>query len=221
MSDREIPGLSAVLEREIYEHCFSATDREVGGVLVGTMRPGSPPVVEASIPALRAAESAAQLTFTQDAWEHIHRVLETEYPSRTIVGWYHTHPGYGLFLSDQDLFIHRNFFQNHGQIALVVDPVAREEAVFAWYGDDVREFGRRRCAWERNVPSRRRPSTSAGADPDEGIRTISPESSGSAEAHHLSPRIAMREHRPTLSSGIYFAAIGIAAGTIAWELLLK
>ena len=47
-----------------------------------------------------------------------------------IVGWYHTHPDFGIFLSDYDVFIHQHFFSGPGQIALVIDPVRKLEGVF-------------------------------------------------------------------------------------------
>ena len=128
-----IPGLRRVCEAIIYEHVFSNADREVGGVLVGRFaREGAMPKVSGAIPAIAADEQRATLTFTQDSWEHVHRVLESDYAGDRIVGWYHSHPGFGIFLSGHDLFIHRNFFSDRSQIALVVDPIARVEGVFAW-----------------------------------------------------------------------------------------
>lgn len=128
-----IPGLLHVCESIIYQHVFSTADREVGGVLVGRIaHDGAMPTVTGAIPAIAADEQRAALTFTQDSWEHVHRVLDSEYPNERIVGWYHSHPGFGIFLSGHDLFIHRNFFSGQSQIALVIDPIAREEGVFAW-----------------------------------------------------------------------------------------
>lgn len=128
-----IPGLSRVCEAVIYKHVFSNAEREVGGVLVGRIKQaGAMPVVTGAIPAIAADEQRAALTFTQDSWEHVHRVLDSEYPGEQIVGWYHSHPSFGIFLSGHDLFIHRNFFSGRSQIALVVDPIACEEGVFAW-----------------------------------------------------------------------------------------
>lgn len=46
------------------------------------------------------------------------------------MGWYHSHPGFGLFLSDYDAFIQQNFFGAPGQVALVVDPV---EGCLGWF----------------------------------------------------------------------------------------
>ena len=120
-------------EAVIYAHVFSNAEREVGGVLVGRIaHDGAMPTITGAIPAIAADEQRAALTFTQDSWEHVHRVLDKEYPNERIVGWYHSHPAFGIFLSGHDLFIHRNFFSGQSQIALVVDPIAREEGVFAW-----------------------------------------------------------------------------------------
>jgi proteasome lid subunit RPN8/RPN11 len=130
----EIAGLQAVSDAVIYQHVFDNADREVGGVLVGRMAAdGGLPLVTGAIPAISADEQRATLTFTQEAWAHVHRVLESEFPpDEQIVGWYHSHPGFGIFLSGHDLFIHENFFSAPSQIAVVVDPHARMEGVFAW-----------------------------------------------------------------------------------------
>ncbi len=119
----------------VYPHVFEHHDREVGGVLVGrAARHGGPPLITGAIPAIQADERRDSLTFTQDAWEHVHRTLDTQFPpEEQIVGWYHSHPGFGIFLSEHDLFIHRNFFSGPSQIALVVDPHAMTEGVFVWH----------------------------------------------------------------------------------------
>src|SRR5690606_25238601 len=65
-------------------------------------------------------------------WDYVHQVLESDYPGQKIVGWYHTHPDFGVFLSGMDLFIQDNFFNLPWQVAFVYDPVRREEGVFVW-----------------------------------------------------------------------------------------
>jgi hypothetical protein len=68
----------------------------------------------------------------------VHRTLDRDFPDEEqIVGWYHSHPGFGIFLSEHDLFIHRNFFGGPSQIAVVVDPLAGTEGVFAWRDDRI------------------------------------------------------------------------------------
>jgi proteasome lid subunit RPN8/RPN11 len=133
-SASEVIGLRSVSEATIYPHVFRNADREVGGVLVGrTPADGSLPMVTGAIPAISADERRATLTFTQDSWAHVHRTLDREFPTdEQIVGWYHSHPGFGIFLSGHDLFIHENFFGGSSQIAVVVDPCACREGAFVW-----------------------------------------------------------------------------------------
>jgi hypothetical protein len=40
-----------------------------------------------------------------------------------IVGWYHSHPGYGVEFSEMDVFIQKNFFSSPTQVGLVTDPL--------------------------------------------------------------------------------------------------
>ncbi len=74
------------------------------------------------------------MTFTQDTWAHIYQTKDAKYPDHRIVGWYHSHPGFGVFLSDHDTFIHKNFFSSPLQVAWVYDPHSDEEGCFGWVG---------------------------------------------------------------------------------------
>lgn len=145
----EIVGLGSVSKNTIYPHVFENADREVGGVLVGrTPSDGGAPMITGAIPAISADERRATLTFTQDAWAHVHHTLDTGFPAdEQIVGWYHSHPGFGIFLSGHDLFIHRNFFGAPSQIAVVVDPIARTEGAFAWREEELV------CLYEQPTPA--------------------------------------------------------------------
>jgi proteasome lid subunit RPN8/RPN11 len=144
---KSVTGLDGLVREHVYSHVFENADREVGGVLVGRAgRRGGAPLVTAAIPAVNAAEGQSSLTFTQDAWEHVHRVMEAEHPHDDIVGWYHSHPGFGVYLSDDDLFVHRNFFSGASQIALVVDPLAGAEGVFGWDGAEIAQWYERPTA---------------------------------------------------------------------------
>ena len=49
-----------------------------------------------------------------------------------IVGWYHSHPGYGIFMSETDLATHGKLLQfSPFVIALVVDPEINEFGIWA------------------------------------------------------------------------------------------
>ncbi|MFX0030715.1 MAG: hypothetical protein ACFE8B_15995 [Candidatus Hermodarchaeota archaeon] len=48
-----------------------------------------------------------------------------------IIGWWHSHPNFGCFLSSIDLLTQKSFFNKAYQIALVVDPIRNEFEFFA------------------------------------------------------------------------------------------
>ena len=76
--------------------------------------------------------SASTLTFTHETWDYVHKEQDAKYPDKKIVGWQHTHPSYGIFLSNYDLFIHENFFNLPFQVAYVIDPVQNLRGFFQW-----------------------------------------------------------------------------------------
>lgn len=121
--------------RDIHTHGQSITDMEICGLLIGHVyRDEHGPFLHiiGAVEGRHATHHAAQVTFTSATWEYAHDVLEREYPDQRIVGWYHTHPDFGIFLSGMDLFIQENFFNLPWQVAFVYDPIRREEGLFAW-----------------------------------------------------------------------------------------
>ncbi|MBK9030859.1 MAG: Mov34/MPN/PAD-1 family protein [Myxococcales bacterium] len=134
------------------------TTREIGGVLVGeVLHDDSGPYlnIETTIDALHADEKGAELTFTHATWDHIHKEMDTRHQGKRVVGWYHTHPGFGVFLSDRDQFIHKSFFNLPFQVALVYDPKSKEHGVFSWRDNEVwrmRRYaiGAREHTWDGN-----------------------------------------------------------------------
>lgn len=121
---------------DVEKHAYSNLEAEVGGMLFGRIDEKGNTRVIGSIPALTAAAEQISLTFTHDVWADILSKGQKQYPGEVIVGWYHTHPSFGLFLSDYDEFIQRNFFGQVGQIALVIDPIAGEMGWFLKGADD-------------------------------------------------------------------------------------
>jgi proteasome lid subunit RPN8/RPN11 len=122
---------------EIHAHGQSITDAEICGVLVGNVyhdKFGPYLRIHASIRGDKAEGHAAQVTFTDATWTHINQVMDRDYADAKIVGWYHTHPGFGIFLSGMDLFIQDHFFNAPWQVAFVYDPIGGDEGVFIWRG---------------------------------------------------------------------------------------
>ena len=155
--------------RQIRQHARSSGKTEVCGVLIGQDRDHRIEVA-ACIEGENADEAGAHVTFTQDTWEHIYAVKDKKYPNERIVGWYHSHPGFGIFLSDHDTFIHKNFFSSPGQVAWVFDPQSDEEGCFGWVGDRIERLTRiavvdRRGGEPAEGSERSEPVSGDGADP--------------------------------------------------------
>jgi proteasome lid subunit RPN8/RPN11 len=125
--------------RDIRLHARSSMSAEICGVLIGAVE-GEKTVVEASIQGEEARQGGSHVTFTQDTWTHIYKVKDVKYPDKRIVGWYHSHPGFGIFLSEHDTFIHKNFFSDPAQIAWVYDPHSDEEGCFAWEKGEIKRI---------------------------------------------------------------------------------
>ena len=125
--------VDAEVIRRIRQHARSCNKAEVCGVLIGS-EDGHSLTIEACIAGANAAQAGTHVTFTQDTWAHIYETKDAKYPDDRIVGWYHSHPGFGVFLSDHDTFIHKNFFSSPLQVAWVYDPHSDEEGCFGWVG---------------------------------------------------------------------------------------
>lgn len=133
--------MNGEVARQIRQHARTSPSAEICGVLIGQDRPGNVQI-EACIAGANAEEAGAHVTFTQDTWEHIYQIKDKEYPNQRIVGWYHSHPGFGVFLSDHDTFIHKNFFASPGQVAWVYDPHSDEEGCFGWVDGQIERLSR-------------------------------------------------------------------------------
>lgn len=155
-------GIRAVGEvlDEIGRHVRVDTSVEQGGVLVGHVDEATgTTVVTGSIVAVGAVSQVASLTFTHETWDHVNEVLASEYPDDQMVGWYHSHPRFGIFLSEYDQFIHNNFFPAPHHIAYVVDPVDDEHGFFGWDDGTLVRIPR----WETvRVEDGRRPEADVG-----------------------------------------------------------
>lgn len=123
----------------IYSHGRENREIEICGVLVGggyVSREGDegrPYLhVVGSIRGEHAGSQVAQVTFTAETWQHIHTTMDRDWPDERIIGWYHTHPNFGIFLSEMDLFIHTSFFGAADQLAFVYDAIREEEGLFVW-----------------------------------------------------------------------------------------
>lgn len=127
--------------RLMESHTRSTTKQEVGGLVLGHFCvDGDLPFVwvETALPAHNAVGSAGGLRFTPDSIAEIDEEREARYPSLQPVGWYHSHPGFGIFLSSIDLHSHYTVFCAGPFLAIVLDPVQKTDGVFGWIDGEVK-----------------------------------------------------------------------------------
>ncbi len=142
----------SVLE-EILNYSEADMARELGGFLLGGVYEDQRPYLEICyfLPAVDARSQAGSLTFTHETWAAMHRERERRFPNALVVGWHHTHPNFGVFLSEHDQFIHRNYFSEPWQVAMVVDPRRQEFGFFQWRDDKIEDCGFI-CVWGEPTP---------------------------------------------------------------------
>jgi len=133
------PTVSVFMTQPAYSricvHSVSDMNNEVGGVMVGEWCADEESgrqfiVVEHAIPARHTRQSNVHLTFTQDSLVDIHEEIDNNFKGKRIVGWYHTHPRMGIFLSHYDTWLHKYFFPEPWQVALVVEPHSANGGIF-------------------------------------------------------------------------------------------
>ena len=138
-------AMTAKASAEIIGHAKESLDAEVCGVLLGELCEDQQGVwvwVQAAIRGTSTEQGGAHVTYTQETWDKIHEVKDRDYPKLSIVGWYHSHPGFGVEFSDMDMFIQENFFAGPAQFALVLDPLSGDEAICANAPDGIRHVSR-------------------------------------------------------------------------------
>lgn len=135
----ESDDVKVYIKQDVYKalekFAASDTDKELGSIILGDycQEHGKTHVVISQyIEAKYTDASASTLTFTHETWDYVHSEHEKRYPDQKIIGWQHTHPNYGIFLSNYDLFIQENFFNLPFQVAYVIDPIQNLRGFFQW-----------------------------------------------------------------------------------------
>jgi proteasome lid subunit RPN8/RPN11 len=136
--------ISPACAADVDAHVASDRD-EVGGLLLGEvwarMREGQvsgQPVVwvRASLASEKYRNSRTSLEMGTEIWDR----ARARSPELAVVGWYHSHPNLGAFFSGTDRRTQRAFFSQRYSVGWVIDPVRKEERVFAG-GDSDEYFG--------------------------------------------------------------------------------
>lgn len=120
---------------DIMKYAKGDLDHERGGFLLGNLEETENVYsifITDMLIAKHTVNNMASLTFTHDSWNEAYREMDENHKEKIMLGWFHSHPGYGIFLSGMDMFIENNFFSLPYQVAYVVDPCADTYGFFGW-----------------------------------------------------------------------------------------
>ena len=128
----------AVLER-IMAHAAEQPGRECFGLLLGNAyRDEARGILwmhlQDSVAARSVSATAATVEVSTDEFQRLNdevdRIREHTDDNVRKIGWYHSHPDIGVFMSKTDRNNQERFYPQEWQIALVVDPVRDEMGFF-------------------------------------------------------------------------------------------
>lgn len=141
--------------KEMVEHCLEYADDklEVMGFLIGDLyyRKGQPKTgsnlysdITRVIPGGDLNTSSVSVKFTDKTFSGIFeklQKLDEKQIEYKILGWYHSHPDLGCFISGTDIAtINRNFKSSYN-VSIVVDPVRKDIKIFKLKGGKAAEVG--------------------------------------------------------------------------------
>jgi len=122
------------------KHCIESLPNEAIGFLVGTPYIWKGKIysyVNGAI-AGRAKSTSVHVEFDDNALGDVVKEFKKLYNSSKymLIGWYHSHPSYGCFMSSTDINSHKNSFREEYHIALVIDPVKKKASLFKLDSND-------------------------------------------------------------------------------------
>ncbi len=126
--------ISEVAHASLLNHLASNLKIEQGGILFGNAysdpQLGVYVEIVAAIAAPETNASGTHLVFTANSWQGIMNHATELTPGNQIVGWYHSHPDLGVFMSYTDMKTHQVFFAHPWCLSIVYDPIRQEIGYF-------------------------------------------------------------------------------------------
>ncbi len=117
-----------VKEAENYFSALAKKHLEGMGLLLGEVceHRGESFVIVEGFTTANTNSTAVSVRFSQSAFASIAQELK-QMKDQHIVGWCHSHPSYGCFLSSTDVSTQRRFFNELHHVAAVFDPLRSEK----------------------------------------------------------------------------------------------
>lgn len=133
--------VSKVAEEKMRNHAISLLPlkREAMGLMLGSVYSygGKLYSLVRDVATTDLDTSSVHVRFQRDAFEKLFDSLSEAGFNYVIVGWYHSHPGHGCFMSSTDVDTQRTLFNMPFHSALVIDPLNQEIGAFCLENGEV------------------------------------------------------------------------------------
>ena len=126
-TDEIVAYVNKHAEAKMRNHALAFRNQklEVMGLLLGEVRTwqGQEYILVRDIVTTDLDATSVSVKFDGQGFERLFESLDDVGFDYVIVGWYHSHPGYGCFMSETDLKTHGGAFISPHQLAIVIDPL--------------------------------------------------------------------------------------------------
>lgn len=124
---RSVKGVSIFVSEEalnnMIHHAEEVDSKEIMGLMMGITyndEEGNYSIVS-GIATSGLDSDDVSVRFNRESLEELFESLDS-FENEVIVGWYHSHPGFGSYLSDTDIKTHKGIFGEESGYAIVIDP---------------------------------------------------------------------------------------------------
>lgn len=122
----------------MWEHITSDHDNEVGGGLIGRYFIDSRInirflIINEIIPCMECTKNKYDIVFVAEFFHRLDIAKEDMGDQNLIIGTYHSHPNYSVFLSETDKNTILTIFNRPHHVTLIGDPVRNDIGCFIWY----------------------------------------------------------------------------------------
>lgn len=137
-------GIKIYLEDYVYTYLYQYAKlnrgEEKGAVLVGyyTEELGDKMAMISGAIQFKSSLAEERTHITEEVMNEVRAKLNKYFPDCELMGWMHTQPGYGIFLTTQDIRLQKEFFGKPYQTLMIIDPIENMEAFFLWDKEEVR-----------------------------------------------------------------------------------
>lgn len=121
------------------DHVETDTDVEIMGLMTGRRfkdDDGIYAIIDGTATSDLISDECS-VKFDKRAMSQLFDTVDSLPEDGLILGWYHSHPGFGCFMSDTDVRTHDGIFGNDCGFAMVIDPIKQEMKAFGKASEEV------------------------------------------------------------------------------------